>query len=124
MKAPVTAVEHRVPLGQLRSTLASVLAELAASDVERRPFVLVEDARTRQFCQFARRCCAECFPFLRRYWPKTGELLFDVPALGVVLVPCPDPQTGADWAVCAMSHQFGLPVDATIGVRLDGDPRN
>jgi hypothetical protein len=109
----VSQVEYKVALRGLGSILTEVLDELVASDIERRPFVVAQDTVTGKFVQFA-----------RRYRPKTGELLFDVPALGVVLVPCPDAQTGARWARCALGQHFELPDDATIVVRMDGDPRN
>lgn len=99
-------------LRDLRATLVPVLDELVASDLERRPFVVVEDAVTKRFVQFA-----------RRYRPRTGELLFDVPALGVRLRPCPDTRTGAMWATAALIDQ-GLPDSAELVVRIDGDEVN
>jgi hypothetical protein len=83
-----------------------------ASDLERRPFVIVRDNVTNRFVQFA-----------RRYKPKTGELLFDVPALGVILQPCPDIETAATWAVVALIEQR-LPDDAELTLWIDGDKAN
>lgn len=102
-----------VLLGDLPKVLVGILNDLMASDLERRPFVIVEDTVTGRFAQF-----------IRRYKPKTGELLFDVPALGLILLPCPNPTTGAKWAVDALSLRFGLPDDAMLVIQIDGDPSN
>lgn len=100
-------------LRDLTATLGPILDELMASDLERHLFVIVEDTVTKRFVQFA-----------RRYKPKTGELLFDVPALNVVLEPCPDTKTGAEWAANTLTLMFELPVSAPLIITCDGDPAN
>ena len=107
--------EHRTPvvLRDLVPALTLALDELMSSDLERRPFVIVEDTVTRRFVQFA-----------RRYRPKTGELLFDAPMLNVILLPCPDAQTGAKWARQVLTGPLGLPVEAALVIRSDGDETN
>lgn len=102
-----------VLLRELVPTLRAALDELMASDLERRPFVIVEDVVTRRFVQFA-----------RLFAPKTGALLFDVPSLGVVLLPCPDTKTGAEWAARVLAYSFGLPDIAELVVINDGDAAN
>jgi len=102
-----------VLLRDLRGPLVLALEELLASDLERRPFVIVEDTVTKKFVQFA-----------RRYKPKTGELLFDVPALGVVLEPCPNPAKGSQWAAGVFLGDFALPPEAGLVITVDGDPAN
>jgi len=99
------------PLSDLGERLRPLLEELMASDLERRPFVIVEDTLTRRFVQYA-----------RRYKPKTGELLFDVPLLGIVLQACPDMPTAIDWAAKAFRNGFGLPWSAELKLTIDGDP--
>ena len=91
--------------------LEAMLLELMASDLERRPFVIVEDVVTKKFVQF-----------IRRYKPKTGELLFDVPALSVVLNPCPSAKVGAMWATSTFTGAFSLPSWAEIQFWLTGEP--
>lgn len=105
---------HVCELRNLVTKLEHVLEEMMASDLERRPFVIVEDTvGASLFVQFA-----------RSYKPKTGALLFDVPRLGITLKPCPDVQTGAIWAQSMMLEQFGVPLDAVVSITLDGDPAN
>jgi hypothetical protein len=101
----------RCTLRELKPPLTAMLTELMASDLERRPFVIVEDEVTKRFVQF-----------IRRYKPKTGELLFDVPKLNIVLESCPDPEAGANWAVTTLAAGFGLPGEAKMALWLDGDP--
>lgn len=113
MQSSTTEKKISVALRDIEPVLMRVLEELMASDLERRPFVIVEDTVTERFVQFIR-----CFK------PKTGELLFDVPALGVVLHPCPDPGTGAIWARATLAGNFGLPDGAALVIRIDGDLMN
>jgi len=101
------------PLRDLSAPLERALEELMNSDLERRPFVLVEDTVTKKFVQFA-----------RRYKPKTGELLFDVPKLGIDLEPCSCPAHGARWAVSTLSGPLNLPPSAELVIVIDGDPEN
>lgn len=73
----------------------------------------MEDTVTGRFVQFARQ--------LR---PTPGGLLFDVPTLNVVLVPCPDPATGAVWAAAVLAHDLRLPPDAALRLVPGGDAAN
>lgn len=102
-----------VLLRDLVPELTVVLEELMASDLERRPFVIIQDTVTKKFVQF-----------IRRYKPKTGELLFDVPLMGVVLKPCPGPAYGAELAADVMTLHFKLPDSAELVIRVDGDEAN
>lgn len=104
---------RRVLLRNLRPVLIAALDEIMASDLERRPFVIVEDTITKRFVQFA-----------RLYKPKTGELCFDVPKLGINMKPCPDPKTGADWAAETLAENLDLPASAELVVKIDGDETN
>ena len=106
----VAVTKQKCTLRELEPKLTDLLLELLASDLERRPFVIAEDVVTKKFVQFA-----------RRYKPKTGELLFDVPKLGVYLEPCPTAATGAWWAIGAFAGAFGLPEEAEIVMWIDGD---
>lgn len=99
------------PLSDLNAHLRPLLEELMASDLERRPFVIVEDTLTRRFVQYA-----------RRYKPKTGALLFDAPLLGIELRACPDMPTACDWAVKAFRNDFALPWSAELRLTIDGEP--
>lgn len=103
--------KQKCALRELVPPLTAMLAELMALDLERRPWVTVEDEITKRFVQF-----------IRRYKPKTGELLFDVPALNIYLEPCPDPDAGAHWAMTTLAGGFGLPGWAEVILWLDGDP--
>lgn len=102
--------KQKCTLRELEPKLMELLLELLASDLERRPFVIAEDVVTKKFVQLA-----------RRYKPKTGELLFDVPKLGVHLQPCPTAAMGAQWAVTTFSGGFSLPAEAEIALWIDGD---
>ncbi len=97
---------------KLRAVLVPALDEMMASDLERRPYIIVRDVVTKRYVQFA-----------RRYKPKTGELLFDVPALHIVLRSCPDTNTAATWAIAALMEQ-GLPDDAELVLKIDGEEAN
>jgi hypothetical protein len=103
----------RCTLADLEKRLVPILEELMTSDLERRPFVVVEEPLTKRFVQY-----------IRRYKPKTGELLFDVPALGIVLQPCTSPVDGAQLAFATMRGRFELPYDAEFTIQVDGDPTN
>jgi hypothetical protein len=109
----MTARRTHVRLSNLEPALTLALEELLASDLARRPFIIVDDPVTKKFIQFA-----------RRFRPRTGELLFDVPALGIELRPCPEPSIGARWARFAFTDQFELPLSAEIVITEDGDPEN
>jgi hypothetical protein len=104
-------MKQKCILRELEPKLTELLIELMASDLERRPFVIAEDVITKRFVQFC-----------RRYKPKTGELLFDVPKLNVILKPCPNAATGAMWAAAAFSGAYELPDSAEIAMWIDGDP--
>lgn len=100
-------------LRELAAPLERALEELVSSDLERRPFVIVEDVVTKRFVQFA-----------RLYKPKTGELLFDVPMLQIDLEPCSGPAHGVRWAISTLEGPLNLPSSAELAIVMDGDPEN
>ena len=108
----------RCTLAELERRLLPLLEDLCASDLERRPYIIVEEPLTKRFVQFAR-------------WYKPGvpgrtrgELCFDVPAFGVVLEKCHSPSAGALAAVATLRQRFELPPEAELTIRVDGDPAN
>ena len=98
--------------------LGIVLDELRASDLSRRPFVIVECLVTKKFVQFARIVDNSRLP-----GRIVGEMVFDVPALGIVLESFDNnPTEGARRAVDVLEQW--LPKEAMLRVVIDGDPEN
>ena len=108
----------RCTLAELETLLVPLLKEICDSDLKRRPFIIVEEPLTGSFVQYAR-------------WVKPGvpgrtpgELCFDVPAFGVVLVRCESPKEAAALGFATLRARFELPVDAELEIKVDGDPAN
>ena len=104
------ALSMKCLLRDLESKLVPLLEDMLESDLERRPYVIVDEPLTKRFVQFA-----------RLYRPKTGELCFDVPKLNIWMQPCPNPHIGAAWAIATLTDAFGLPADAELSLTIGGD---
>ena len=113
----------KVKLGELQRALVPVLEELKASDLARRPFVVVESTLgPKRFVQFARVVKGDPGDAARGI-PPVGEMAFDVPALGIYLNGFGnDPEVGARLAVDTL--RSWLPEEAELAVSLDGDEAN
>lgn len=111
---------RKATLAELETVLPGVLAELRAMDLARRPFVVVDDAVTKRFVQFAR--IAKIHPGdAERGIAPLGAMAFDVPALGIYLQDFgDDPIEGARLAASALRQW--LPDDAGLTIRIDEMP--